>query len=86
MADFKQKGVSFSFSSQSLNPIDFFDSFGQGAVTFANPKMKIKASNGYGFPIGVDLSNIRAVNQTSSLNLRYDGRSEVQKTWLLSME
>ena len=71
-ADFKQKGFSFSFSSQSF-PIEFFNNFGQGAVTFANPKMKIKATNGYGFPIGVNLSNIRAENETSSLNLRYDG-------------
>ncbi len=67
--DFKQE--SFSFSSQSLN-LDFFDSFDQGTITFANPKIKIKASNGYGFPIGIDLSKIRAVNQTSTLNLKYD--------------
>jgi len=67
--DFKQE--SFSFSSQSLN-LDLFDSFDQGAITFANPKIKIKVSNGYGFPIGIDLSKIRAVNQTSALNLKYD--------------
>lgn len=68
--DFKQE--SFSFSSESLF-IDFFDNFGQGNVRFANPKMKISASNGYGFPVGVNLSKIKAKNNTSSLNLRYDG-------------
>jgi len=68
--DFKQE--SFSVSSQSF-PIDFFNNFGKGAVTFANPEMKIKATNGYGFPIGINLSSIRAENETSSLNLRYDG-------------
>ena len=68
--DFKQE--SFSVSSQSFQ-IDFFNNFGKGAVTFANPEMKIKATNGYGFPIGINLSSIRAENETSSLNLRYDG-------------
>jgi hypothetical protein len=68
--DFKQE--SFSFSSESLF-LDFFNHFGQGNVRFANPKMKISASNGYGVPIGINLSKIRAKNNTSSLSLKYDG-------------
>jgi len=73
----------FSFSSQSLR-LDFFENFGQGAVTFANPKMKIKASNGYGFPIGINLSNIRAKNKTGSLNLRYDGDQGQENTIIVN--
>jgi len=79
--DFKQER--FSFSSQSLR-LDFFENFGQGAVTFANPKMKIKASNGYGFPIGINLSNIRAKNKTDSLNLRYDGDQGQENTIIVN--
>jgi hypothetical protein len=79
--DFKQE--SFSFSSQSLR-LDFFENFGQGTVAFANPKMKIKASNGYGFPIGIDLSKIRAKNKTSSLNLRYDGDQGQKNTIIVN--
>ena len=79
--DFKQER--FSFSSQSLR-LDFFENFGQGAVTFANPKMKIKASNGYGFPIGINLSNIRAKNKTGSLNLRYDGDQGQENTIIVN--
>jgi len=78
--DFKQE--SFSFSSQSF-PIDFFDNFGQGAVRFANPEMKIKATNGYGFPVGINLSNIKAKNKTSSLNLRYDGDQNQENTIII---
>ena len=79
--DFKQER--FSFSSQSLR-LDFFENFGQGTVTFANPKMKIKASNGYGFPIGINLSNIRAKNKTGSLNLRYDGDQGQENTIIVN--
>jgi hypothetical protein len=79
--DFKQER--FSFSSQSLR-LDFFENFGQGAVTFANPKIKIKASNGYGFPIGINLSNIRAKNKTDSLNLRYDGDQGQENTIIVN--
>ena len=78
--DFKQE--SFSFSSQSF-PIDFFDNFGQGNVRFANPEMKIKATNGYGFPVGINLSNIKAKNKTSSLNLRYDGDQNQENTIII---
>ena len=78
--DFKQE--SFSFSSQSF-PIDFFDNFGQGKVRFANPEMKIKATNGYGFPVGINLSNIKAKNKTSSLNLRYDGDQNQENTIII---
>jgi hypothetical protein len=78
--DFKQE--SFSFSSQSF-PIDFFNNFGQGAVRFANPEMKIKATNGYGFPVGINLSNIKAKNKTSSLNLRYDGDQNQENTIII---
>lgn len=78
--DFKQE--SFSFSSQSF-PIDFFDNFRQGNVRFANPEMKIKATNGYGFPVGINLSNIKAKNKTSSLNLRYDGDQNQENTIII---
>tara|TARA_B110001450_G_scaffold9237_1_gene9185 strand:+ start:1775 stop:3427 length:1653 start_codon:yes stop_codon:yes gene_type:complete len=79
--DFKQER--FSFSLQSL-PIDFFNNFGQGAVAFANPEMKIKTINGYGFPVGINLSNIRAENETSSLNLRYDGDQNQENTIIVN--
>ena len=78
--DFEQE--SFSFSSQSF-PIDFFNNFGQGNVRFANPEMKIKATNGYGFPVGINLSNIKAKNKTSSLNLRYDGDQNQENTIII---
>ena len=78
--DFEQE--SFSFSSQSF-PIDFFNNFGQGNVRFANPEMKIKATNGFGFPIGIDLSTIKAKNKTSSLNLRYDGDQNQENTIII---
>lgn len=79
--DFKQER--FSFSLQSF-PIDFFNNFGQGAVAFANPEMKIKTINGYGFPVGINLSNIRAENETSSLNLRYDGDQNQENTIIVN--
>lgn len=52
--DFKQE--TFSVSNESIN-VDFFNDFGDG-ITFEDASMTITARNGFGFPIGVDLSGI----------------------------
>ena len=53
--DFKQEGFSVDNNTIAL---DFFEDFGNGGITFTNASMTIAASNGFGFPIGIDVSGI----------------------------
>ena len=79
--DFEQE--TFNLSTEELL-FDFFDSFGAGKLTFANPKVTIKATNGYGFPIGIDLSNLKAVNGSTSVNLAYDGNQNLENILIIN--
>ena len=68
--DFKQEP--FNVNSESIL-LDFFDSFGDGSITFANPTMTLTAENKFGFPIGIDLNSIEAVNGSTTQKLTYNG-------------
>lgn len=78
--DFKQEA--FSVSNQPIN-LDFFDNFGDGDVDFSNAKMTITATNDFGFPIGIDLSNIVAVGSGSNVALTYDGNGTQANNFII---
>ena len=48
-------------NSQTID-LDFFSSFDNGNITFAEPKFTFSFDNGFGFPIGVDFQNVIATN------------------------
>ena len=79
--DFEQE--TFNLSTEELL-FDFFNSFGGGKITFANPKVTIKATNGYGFPIGIDLSNLKAINGLTSVDLTYDGNQNLENILIIN--
>lgn len=79
--DFKQE--SFNISSNTIDLGDFFDNFSEGDVTFDNVEMSINVTNDYGFPISMDLSSVKAVNATSSLNLDYTSTSTIPNTIII---
>ena len=79
--DFKQE--SFNVSSNTIDLGDFFDNFSGGDVAFDNVSMAINVTNDYGFPISMDLSSIKAVNTTSSLNLDYTGSTLLPNTIII---
>lgn len=63
--DFKQEA--FSVNNSTIN-LDFFEDFGDG-ITFEEASMTIAATNGFGFPIGIDVSGIagdKGVGTTST--------------------
>jgi len=63
--DFKQEPFSVDNSTIDL---DFFNDFGDG-ITFEDASMTIAATNGFGFPIGIDVSGIagdKGVGTTST--------------------
>ena len=79
--DFEQE--TFNLSTEELL-FDFFNSFGGGKITFANPKVTIKATNGYGFPIGIDLSNLKAINGSTAVDLVYDGNQSLENIFIIN--
>ncbi|MEI6865440.1 hypothetical protein [Flavicella sp.] len=56
--DFKDEV--FEISGQTMS-LDAFETFGDGDIDFSNATMTLTATNDYGFPIGLDLSNIIAI-------------------------
>lgn len=63
--DFKQEP--FSVDNNTID-LDFFNDFGEG-ITFEDASMTIAATNGFGFPIGIDVSGIagdKGVGTTST--------------------
>ncbi|MDG2279915.1 MAG: hypothetical protein P8L42_04720 [Flavicella sp.] len=63
--DFKQEP--FSVDNNTID-LDFFNDFGDG-ITFEDASMTIAATNGFGFPIGIDVSGIagdKGVGTTST--------------------
>lgn len=46
--------------------LDFFNTFGDGEIVFANPKVKLNFTNSFGFPIGVDFNDFYAVDQNDN--------------------
>ena len=46
--------------------------------------MSIKATNGYGFPIGIDLSNLKAINGLTSVDLKYDGNQNLENILIIN--
>jgi len=78
--DFKQE--SFNIDNESLN-LDFFDNFGSGVLEFANPTLTLTASNSYGFPIGINLDAIEAINGNTSETLTYTG-STIPNTLIIN--
>ena len=68
--DFKQE--SFNTEDDEI-ALDFFDTFGEGDIEFSNASMELKVVNGFGFPIGIDVTGIEADNGTSTIALTYDG-------------
>lgn len=68
--DFKQEA--FEVSSQTID-LNFFEDFGNGAIEFSNASLTIKATNGFGFPIGIDVSGIAGDtgSGTASTSLSY---------------
>ena len=79
--DFKQE--SFNVSKNTIDLGDFFDNFSGGDVAFNNVSMAINVTNDYGFPISMDLSSVKAVNEISSLNLNYTGTSSLPNTIII---
>ncbi|WP_159951124.1 hypothetical protein [Polaribacter septentrionalilitoris] len=76
--DFKQE--TFNVSSNTIDLGDFFDNFSEGDVSFENVTMSIDVTNDYGFPISMDLSSVKAVNNSSSVNLTYTGNQSLANT------
>lgn len=64
--DFKNAG--FDVDAQSFD-LDFFDTLGEGDISFLNPILKLTANSGYGFPIGLTLDSISGVNVTDTVYL-----------------
>lgn len=63
--------TNLDLSSQTID-LDFFSSFGEGAIRFADPKFTFTFDNGYGFPIGIDFQNISATD-ADGMNLDLTG-------------
>lgn len=78
--DFKQEA--FSISEQSLS-FDFFDNFGESDLSFTNPRMTVTAANDYGFPIGIDMSDIRSRHGSGSTNLSYKGNGDLLNIFII---
>jgi len=77
--DFQQEA--FEIPNTEEIALDFFDNFGEGSITFADASLTLVASNGYGFPIGIDLSNITATNDGGgSMSLKYDGNTAEEQS------
>tara|TARA_R110002126_G_scaffold291761_1_gene457068 strand:+ start:201 stop:1862 length:1662 start_codon:yes stop_codon:yes gene_type:complete len=79
--DFKQEP--FNVSSNTIDLGDFFDNFNEGDVSFDNVEMSINVTNDYGFPISMDLSSVKAVNTTSSINLDYTSNTALPNTIII---
>ena len=78
--DFKQENISTQSQSFSL---DLFDNFNDGEISFTNPSMTITASSGYGFPIGIDLSGIKAITSAGAQELSYVGDNSLPNTLII---
>ena len=78
--DFKQE--TFSVSEKSLS-LDFFENFGDSDLSFTNPRMTLTATNDYGFPIGVHLSDIRSRQGSNTTNLSYAGNMGLPDTFVM---
>ena len=75
------------FSDESFNleantiALDFFEEFGDGGIAFADASMTLSAKNGYGFPIGINLSGISGDNgdgtEKTVLEYRSDDTDEL---------
>ena len=78
--DFKQEA--FAVSAQSF-ALAFFDNFGDGDLSFTEPRMTLTATNDYGFPIGVDLSQIRSRGDAETIALSYTENVGLPNTFLM---
>jgi hypothetical protein len=78
--DFKQEA--FAVSAQSF-ALAFFDNFGDGDLSFTEPRMTLTATNDYGFPIGVDLSQIRSRGGAETIALSYTENGGLPNTFLM---
>lgn len=59
--------------SFELVNFDFFQQFGTGGITFADPRVGFVFNNSFGFPLGVDFQQITAINaEGQSLSLQGD--------------
>ena len=47
--------------------LDFFDSFREGTISFAEPRFSFVFDNSFGFPLGVAFNNIAAVTQQGQI-------------------
>jgi hypothetical protein len=79
--DFKQEA--FNTTSSSLNLDGFFDNFKEGEIKFEDIEMSLNVISDYGFPIGIDLSSIKAINGNSSENLTYTGDQSMANTLIV---
>lgn len=79
--DFKQEN--FNVDNGDFINLDFFDNFGSGLLEFANPTLTLSASNSYGFPIGINVSSIEAINGATKETLTYTG-STVANTLIIA--
>jgi hypothetical protein len=59
--------------------LDFFKDLQDYNIKLTNPKMIIEASNEFGFPIGIDVTNTEAKTNSASQFLTYTGISEDEK-------
>lgn len=64
--DFKE--ASFNIENESFD-LDFFNELGDGNISFENPTLKITATSGYGFPIGLTLESISSTDGITTNNL-----------------
>lgn len=63
--------TNLDLSSQTID-LDFFNSFGEGTIRFAEPKFIFSFDNGYGFPIGIDFQNVSATD-ANGMNIDLTG-------------
>lgn len=62
------KDASFNVENQTFD-LDFFKELGDGTINFENPTLKLSATSGYGFPVGLTLESIAATDGTTTTNL-----------------
>ena len=74
--DFDTRPFDIEPKTISLN---FFDEIKNYNIGLTNPKMTIKATNEFGFPIGVNITNTLARNSTTTETLTYAGITEDEK-------
>ena len=86
ISDIKMKVIFGDFEKKNFNikpeiiKLDFFDDLQKYDIKLTNPKMTINATNDFGFPIGIDVTNFQAKRNTTTEFLNYSGTTDDEKT------